>query len=292
MNLLEGKSAIVTGGSRGIGRSIALEFARQGASLVLNASRASDALTETAEAIRDMGRGCETVPGSVAEEATARALVRTAVDAFGQLDILVNNAGIVRDKPLVMMSEKEFDEVLDVNLRGVYQCSREAVRQMMKQRHGRIISISSVAALAGRPGQCNYTAAKAGIVGFTKSLAREAGKYNVLANALFVGVMETDMYRRMPAAAKKELRQFIPLQRVGRPEEVAGPCVFLGSDLSTFVTGTTINVSGGSYVLFNFTNSVRLARFPDNFDWATFPDTSWLPRSRSTGCRDRQGPET
>ena len=248
MNLLEGKSAIVTGGSRGIGRSIALEFARQGASLVLNASRASDALTETAEAIRAMGRGCETVPGSVAEEATARALVRTVVDAFGRLDILVNNAGIVRDKPLVMMSEKEFDEVLDVNLRGVYQCSREAVRQMMKQRHGRIISISSVAALAGRPGQCNYTAAKAGIVGFTKSLAREAGKYNVLANALFVGVMETDMYRRMPAAAKKELRQFIPLQRVGRPEEVAGPCVFLGSDLSTFVTGTTINVSGGSYV--------------------------------------------
>ena len=248
MKLLDGKSAIVTGGSRGIGRSIALEYARQGASLVLNASRPSDALTETAETIRGMGARCETVPGSVTEETTARALVRKAVDAFGQLDILVNNAGIVRDKPLVMMSEKEFDEVLAVNLRGVYQCSREAVRQMMKQRHGRIISISSVAALAGRPGQCNYTASKAGIVGFTKSLAREAGRYNVLANALFVGVMETDMYRRMPAAAKKELRQFIPLQRVGRPEEVAGPCVFLGSDLSTFVTGTTINVSGGSYV--------------------------------------------
>ena len=248
MKLLDGKSAIVTGGSRGIGRSIALEYARQGASLVLNASRASDALTETAEAIRGLGTRCETVTGSVTEEATARALVRKAVDAYGQLDILVNNAGIVRDKPLVMMSEKEFDEVLAVNLRGVYQCSREAVRQMMKQRHGRIISISSVAALAGRPGQCNYTASKAGIVGFTKSLAREAGRYNVLANALFVGVMETDMYRRMPAAAKKELRQFIPLQRVGRPEEVAGPCVFLGSDLSTFVTGTTINVSGGSYV--------------------------------------------
>ena len=248
MKLLEGRSAIVTGASRGIGRSIALEYARQGAALVLNASRPSDALTETATAIRDMGGSCETVPGSVVEEATARALVEKAVAAFGKLDILVNNAGIVRDKPLVMMSEREFDEVLAVNLRGVYQCSREAVRQMMKQRHGRIISISSVAALAGRPGQCNYTAAKAGIVGFTKSLAREAGKYNVLANALFVGVMETDMYRRMPAAAKKELRQFIPLQRVGQPQEVAGPCVFLGSDLSTFVTGTTINVSGGSYV--------------------------------------------
>ena len=248
MRLLEGKSAIVTGASRGIGRSIALEYARQGASLVLNASRVSEALTETEAAIRDMGGSCETVPGSVTEAATARALVEKAVGAFGKLDILINNAGIVRDKPLVMMSEQEFDEVLAVNLRGVYQCSREAVRQMMKQRHGRIVSISSVAALAGRPGQCNYTAAKAGIVGFTKSLAREVGKFNVLANALFVGVIETDMMRRMPSAAKKELRQLIPLQRVGRPEEVAGPCVFLGSDLSTYVSGTTINVSGGSYV--------------------------------------------
>ena len=248
MKLLEGRSAIVTGASRGIGRSIALEYARQGASVVLNASRASDALAETAAAIRDLGASCETVPGSVTEEATARALVEKAVEAFGKLDVLINNAGIVRDKPLAMMSEKEFDEVLAVNLRGVYQCSRAAVREMMKQRRGRIISISSVAALAGRPGQCNYTAAKAGIVGFTKSLAREVGKFNVLANALFVGVVETEMSRRMPPAAKKELRQVIPLQRVGQPEEVAGPCVFLGSDLSTYVTGTTINVSGGSYV--------------------------------------------
>ena len=248
MKLLEGKSAIVTGASRGIGRSIALEYARQGACVVLNASRASSALTGTEAAIRGMGGSCETVPGNVAEAATARALVHKAVETFGKLDILVNNAGIVRDRPLVMMSEKDFDDVLAVNLRGVYQCSREAVRQMMKQRGGRIISISSIAALAGRPGQCNYSAAKAGIVGFTKSLAREAGKFNVLANALFVGVIESGMSRRMPPAAGRELRQLIPLQRVGRPEEVAGPCVFLGSDLSTYVTGTTINVSGGSYV--------------------------------------------
>ena len=248
MKLLDGKSAIVTGASRGIGRSIALEYARQGASLVLNASRASDALDETAAAIRDMGGRCETVPGSVVEASVARALAGRAVEAFGKLDILVNNAGITRDKPLVMMREKEFDEVLAVNLRGVYQCSREAVREMMKQRSGRIISISSISALAGRPGQCNYAAAKAGIVGFTKSLAREAGKFNVLANALLVGVIDTEMTRRMPPAAKTKLRQIIPLDRVGRPDEVAGPCVFLGSDLSTFVTGTTINVSGGSYV--------------------------------------------
>ena len=247
MKLLEGKSAIVTGASRGIGRSIALAYAEQGASLVLNASRASDALAETAAAVRDRGGRCETVPGNVAEAVTARALVEKTVEAFGKLDILVNNAGIVRDKPLVMMSEKEFDEVLSVNLGGVYQCSREAVRQMMQQRHGRIISISSVAALSGRPGQCNYTAAKAGIVGFTKSLAREAARFNVLANALFVGVVDTEMSRRVPPTVGRELLKLIPLQRVGRPEEVAGPCVFLGSDLSTYVTGTTINVSGGSY---------------------------------------------
>ena len=247
MKLLEGRSAIVTGASRGIGRSIALEYARQGAALILNASRASDSLTEAAAEIRRMGGQCETVAGSVVEGVTARALVEKAVTEFGKLDILVNNAGIVRDRPLVMMGEKEFDEVLAVNLRGVYQCSREAVRQMMKQRHGRIISISSVAALSGRPGQCNYTAAKAGIVGFTKSLAREAGKFNVLVNALFVGVVETEMSRRMPPGVSRELRKLIPLQRVGQPEEVAGPCVFLGSDLSSYVTGTTINVSGGSY---------------------------------------------
>jgi len=214
---------------------------------LLAASRAAGAVAETAALVRDLGGSCETVPGDVAEGSTARALVEKTVEAFGRLDILVNNAGIVRDRPLVMMGEKDFDAVLAVNLRGVYQCSREAVRQMMKQRHGRIISISSVAALSGRPGQCNYTAAKAGIVGFTKSLAREAGKYNVLVNALFVGVVDTEMSRRMPPAVSRELRKLIPLERIGRPEEVAGPCVFLGSDLSTYITGTTINVSGGSY---------------------------------------------
>ena len=248
MKLLEGKSAIVTGASRGIGRAIALEYARQGACLVLNATRPSEALAGTASAIRDLGGRCETVPGSVTEAATARALADKAVEAFGRLDVLVNNAGIVRDKPLVMMSEREFDEVLAVNLRGVYQCSREAVRVMMRQRSGRVVSVSSVSALSGRPGQCNYAAAKAGIMGFTKSLAREAGKFNVLANALFVGVIDTEMTRRMPPAEKAKLRRIIPLERFGRPEEVAGPCVFLGSDLSTFVTGTGINISGGCYV--------------------------------------------
>ena len=192
MKLLEHKSAIVTGASRGIGRAIALEYARQGARLVLNASRMSEPLAETAAMVREIGGRCELVPGSVTEAATARAMVERAVVAFGKLDVLVNNAGVLNDKPLLMMSEKDFDEVISVNLRGVYQCSREAVREMMKQRSGRIISISSISALSGRPGQCNYAAAKAGLVGFTKSLAREVGRFNVLANVLFVGVIDTD----------------------------------------------------------------------------------------------------
>ena len=246
--LLDGKSAIVTGASRGIGRAIALEYARQGARLVLNASRMSEALAETAALVRDLGGRCELVPGSVTEAVTARAMAERAVAAFGKLDILVNNAGVLNDKPLLMMSEQDFDQVLAVNLRGVYQCSREAVREMMKQRSGRIISISSISALSGRPGQCNYAAAKAGLMGFTKSLAREVGRFNVLANVLFVGVIDTDMTRRMSRAAMAEVRRIISLDRIGRPEEVARPCVFLASDLSTFITGTSINVSGGGYV--------------------------------------------
>ena len=215
---------------------------------MLNASRMSEALAETAALVRDLGGRCELVPGSVTEAATARAMAERAVAAFGKLDVLVNNAGVLNDKPLLMMSEQDFDQVLAVNLRGVYQCSREAVREMMKQRSGRIISISSISALSGRPGQCNYAAAKAGLMGFTKSLAREVGRFNVLANVLFVGVIDTDMTRRMSRAAMAEVRRIISLDRIGRPEEVARPCVFLASDLSTFITGTSINVSGGGYV--------------------------------------------
>lgn len=248
MKLLEGKLAIVTGASRGIGRSIAVEYAKQGADLVINASNKSKDLQETADLIYQLGKRCEIVVGSASEADTAKAMVGCAVDIFGKIDILVNNAGIIKDSPLLMMNEEDFDSVLSVNLRSVYQCSREVARVMMKQRSGRIISISSISALSGRPGQCNYAAAKAGIVGFTKSLAREIGRFNILVNALFVGVIDTKMTRHMSIVAKKEIEKITPLNRIGQPEEVAGPCIFLGSDLSNFVTGTTINVSGGGYV--------------------------------------------
>lgn len=248
MKLLDGKTALITGASRGIGRAIAVAFAEQGANLVLNASRASDDMEATVDAVKAAGGDCIVSIGSVDQAEAARAMVETAVETFGRLDILINNAGITRDKPLMMMREEEFDEVMSVNLRGAYQCSREAARQMMKQRSGRIIQVSSISALSGRPGQCNYAASKAGLVGFTKSLARELGKFNVLVNALYVGVIDTDLTRKMPAAAKADITKNIPLGRVGTPAEVAGPCVFLGSDLSTFVNGTTINISGGGYV--------------------------------------------
>lgn len=248
MKLLDGKTALITGASRGIGRAIAVAFAEQGANLVLNASRASDDMEATVDAVKAAGGDCIVSIGSVDQAEAARAMVETAVETFGRLDILINNAGITRDKPLMMMREEEFDAVMSVNLRGAYQCSREAARQMMKQRSGRIIQVSSISALSGRPGQCNYAASKAGLVGFTKSLARELGKFNVLVNALYVGVIDTDLTRKMPAAAKADITKNIPLGRVGTPAEVAGPCVFLGSDLSTFVNGTTINISGGGYV--------------------------------------------
>jgi len=248
MGLLEGKVAVVTGASRGIGRSIAVEYAKQGASLVINASSDSSDLHETANIVRNLGKECEIVVGSVSELNTARNLIARAEKQFGRLDVLINNAGITKDVPLLLMNENDFDDVISVNLRGVYQCSREAARVMMKQKFGRIISISSVSALSGRPGQCNYAAAKSGVIGFTKSLARELGKYNVLVNALFVGAIDTKMTKSLSPQTKKEMIKNISLNRIGKPEEVAGPCVFLGSELSDFVTGTTINVSGGGYV--------------------------------------------
>lgn len=248
MKLLEGKTAVITGASRGIGRAIAEAFAAQGANLVLNASRPSEDMDAAVAAVEAAGAKCIVSIGSVDKAESARTMVEAAVETFGRLDILINNAGITRDKPLMMMREEDFDEVIAVNLRGAYQCSREAARQMMKQRSGRIIQVSSISAMSGRSGQCNYAASKSGLVGFTKSLARELGKFNVLVNALYVGVIDTDLTRKMPNAAKADITKNIPLGRMGTPAEVAGPCVFLGSDLSTFVNGTTINISGGGYV--------------------------------------------
>lgn len=246
--MLAGRTAIVTGAARGIGGAIALEFARQGANVVLNARSDSAALHERVAAIEALGACAVASVGSIADAAYAPTLVATALERFGALDILVNNAGVIKDRPLSFLKEADWDEVVDTNLKGAFLCSKAAIKPMIHQRAGRIINIASISALAGRPGQTHYAAAKAGLIGFTRSLAREAARYNVLANAAVVGVIDTRMTRQIPRETLKEIAAMVPLGRIGQPEEVAKVCLFLASDMSSYVTGTTINVSGGGYI--------------------------------------------
>jgi 3-oxoacyl-[acyl-carrier protein] reductase len=246
--MLKGKTAIITGGARGIGAAIATTFAQNGANIVVNGRSASDALEETASALRRMGATVLTSVGDVSEAGYAAELANEAAKAFGGIDILVNNAGIIKDSSLVFMKEEDWDDVIATNLGGAFHCSKAVIKHMMKKRWGRIVNVSSITALSGRPGQCNYGAAKAGLIGFTRSLAREVGSYNVLVNAAVVGVVDTRMTRQIPRETLKEISEIVPLGRVGRPEEVANACLFFASEMSSYVTGTTLNVSGGGYI--------------------------------------------
>lgn len=246
--MLAGRTAIVTGAARGIGASIAIGFARQGARVVLNARSDSAALREIVATIEGSGGHAVASAGNVADAGYAPTLVATALERFGRLDILVNNAGVIKDRPLSFLKEADWDEVVDVNLKGAFLCSKAAIKPMIHQRAGRIINIASITAFAGRPGQTHYGAAKAGLIGFTRSLARETARYNVLANAAVVGVIDTRMTRQLPRETLQEIAAMVPLQRIGQPEEVANVCLFLASDMSSYVTGTTINVSGGGYI--------------------------------------------
>ncbi len=247
-DMLAGRTAIVTGAARGIGASIASCFARQGANVVLNSRSDSAALKEcVAEIERNGGQAVASV-GDVADSAYVPTLIAAALARFGTVDILVNNAGVIKDRPLTFMKESEWDEVVDTNLKGAYLCSKAAIKPMLQKRAGRIINIASITALSGRPGQTNYGAAKAGLIGFTKSLAREAAGHNVLVNAAVVGVIDTRMTKQIPRETLKQISDMVPLGRIGTPEEVASVCLFLASDMSSYVTGTTINVSGGGYI--------------------------------------------
>lgn len=248
MPMLIGRVALVTGAARGIGAAIARCFAEQGAQLVLNSRTDSCALAETLAAVEALGARAITCTGDVGDAAVAQRMVSVALEAFGRVDVLVNNAGAIRDRPLPFMKEADWDEVMSTNLKGAFLCSKAALRPMLKQRSGRIINIASITALAGRPGQTNYGAAKAGLIGFTKSLARETASNNVLVNAAVVGVIDTRMTRQIPRQTLSEIAGMVPMGRVGRPEEVANVCLFLASELSSYVTGTTINVSGGGYI--------------------------------------------
>ena len=242
---LKGKIAIVTGGSRGIGRVIALELARCGASVTVNFNTGAGPAEEVVSAIQAAGGAASAVKADVSRLDEAQALVKATVDAYGRLDILVNNAGTTRDMLLAMMKEEDWDVVLATNLKSAFNCCKAALRPMMRQKYGRIVNITSVAGLAGNAGQTNYAASKAGLIGFTKSLAKEVGSRNITVNAVAPGFVETDLTKSLPADLKEAAIKATPLGRWGTGEDVAYAVAFLASDEAAFITGQTLSVDGG-----------------------------------------------
>jgi len=245
MMTLKDKIAIVTGGSRGIGRAIALKLASLGAKVVVNYRVNAEAAQEVVEAIKAQGGEAIAVQADVRNADDAKRLVQTAQSTYGRLDILVNNAGIHRDNLLVRMSEEDWDAVMDTNLRGTFNCTKAAMRPMMKQRYGRIVNITSVSGLAGNPGQANYSAAKAGLVGFTKAVAKEVGPRKITVNSIVPGYITTDQTAYLPEEWKAKAIEMTPLGRAGSPEDIANAVAFLASDEAGFVTGVVLRVDGG-----------------------------------------------
>ena len=242
---LTGKTAVVTGGSRGIGRAICLKLAGQGANIVLNYAGNAAAAEETRAACEALGVRALAVQGDVADPAACNALIDTAIEAFGQVDILVCNAGITRDNLLMRMSDEEFQKVIDINLKGTFHCMRAVIRPMMKKRRGRIISISSVVGLMGNAGQINYAASKAGVIGMTRSLAREVASRGITVNAVAPGFIRTDMTDVLSDAVKEGILRSIPLGKLGEAEDVANTVLFLASDEAAYITGQVLSVDGG-----------------------------------------------
>ncbi len=244
MAKLQDKVAIVTGGSRGIGKAIALRLATEGAKVVVTATTKAGA-DKTAEEIRQNGGQATGFEANVAEVKQVEALIKGTVEQFGGLHILVNNAGITRDNLVMRMSDEDWNAVISTNLTGTFNCIRAASKIMMKQRSGKIINITSVVALMGNKGQANYCAAKAGVIGLTKSVARELASRNVQINAIAPGFITTDMTAVLPEAAKTAMAQEIPLERMGTPEEVASAVAFLASADADYMTGQVLNIDGG-----------------------------------------------
>jgi len=245
--MLSDKVAIVTGASRGIGRAIALALASQGAKVVASA-RNAEALAQLAEEIKAQGGDALAVVGDVALEDDANNLVKQAVEAYGQVDVFVNNAGITRDGLLLRMKNDDWDAVLDTNLKGAFLCTRAVAKVMSKQRSGRIINISSVVGEMGNAGQANYCASKAGLLGLTKSVARELARRNVTVNAITPGFITTEMTEDMTEKAQEAMTEQIPLGRPGSATDVANAVIFLASDQSAYITGQVLGVNGGMYM--------------------------------------------
>ena len=241
----EGRVAIVTGGGRGIGRTVAVRLAEEGAKVAIYYRKDDDAAEEAAEAVRAAGAECEVFKGDVASPEDVQALFKGVADAFGRLDILVNNAGITRDNLMMRMKDDEFDDVLRTNLGGTFLCTRAALRPMIRARWGRIVNVSSVVGLVGNAGQANYAASKAGIIGFTKSVAREVAQRGITANVVAPGYVETELTGSLPENVKEAIRTQVPLGRFGEAGEVAEVVAFLVGEGAGYVTGQTIAVDGG-----------------------------------------------
>ena len=242
--MLTGKTAIVTGASRGIGAAIARKLCEAGANVAL-CSRSAEAVAAIADTLNSEGYTAISTAADISKKGDVEALIKTMLDRFSQIDILVNNAGITRDTLLMRMQDEDWDAVLQTNLTGTMYCTRAVMRPMLRQRSGRIINISSVIGVMGNPGQASYAAAKAGIIGFTKTIAREVGVRGITVNAIAPGFITTDMTAQMPQQNQEQLRALIPLRRFGSPEDVADAVHFLASDAARYITGQTLHVDGG-----------------------------------------------
>ena len=245
MKLLENKTALITGASRGIGKGIAMEFARHGAHVAFTYNASAEAAKVLEAELEGFGVKARGYQSNAADFDAAQQLVKDVIEDFGGLDILINNAGITKDNLLMRISEEDFDKVIEVNLKSVFNLTKAVLRPMLKQRSGSIINMSSVVGVKGNAGQTNYAASKAGILGFTKSVALEPGSRNVRCNAIAPGFIETEMTAKLDPKTVDSWRDSIPLKRGGTPEDVANACVFLGSDMSAYITGQTLNVDGG-----------------------------------------------
>ena len=245
MKLLEGKTAIITGGSRGIGKGIVETFARHGANIAFTYNSSNEAAEAIAAEASKEGVKVIAYKSNAANFDESQELAAKVMEEFGSIDILINNAGITKDNLLMRISEEDFDAVIEVNLKSVFNMTKAVQRAMLKQRHGSIINMSSVVGLKGNAGQTNYAASKAGIIGFTKSVALELGSRNIRCNAVAPGFIETEMTGKLDETIVQGWRDAIPLKRGGSPEDIANACVFLASDLSGYVTGQVLNVDGG-----------------------------------------------
>lgn len=242
---LSGKNALITGSSRGIGRAIALELGRRGVNIAVNYAGSEAKAEEVVQELKALGVEAMKIQADVADEQAVKTMMKEVTKTLGSIDILVNNAGITRDNLLMRMKVEEFDDVIETNLKGAFLCTKTVTRQMMKQRSGRIINIASIVGVSGNPGQANYVAAKAGLIGLTKSTAKELATRNILVNAIAPGFITTDMTDILSEEQKTAILSSIPLEKLGEPEDIANVVCFLASNDAKYITGQTIHVDGG-----------------------------------------------